>query len=160
VTPAAVVSINVNPVTATVPLGINPGFTAQGIFTDGSAQDLTSSAHWSSAAPGVATVSNSSGSGGLTTTLGGGSTTIAATLGSVAGTANLAVTTAILAAIQISPQSPSVAFGVSEQFSATGIYSDGTTADISASVTWISSSPAVATMSNSSLGLAVSADAG
>jgi len=162
VTPAAVVSIAVNPATAAVPLGINQAFTAQGTFTDGTIQDVTNSAHWSSSAPDVATVSNSPGASGLATSLGSGSTMITATLTSVPGTASLTVTTAVLAAIEISPPSPSVVPGGTIQFTATGIFTDGSSADVTASVTWASSTATVATISNfaGSQGLATGTGAG
>ena len=150
VTPAAVLSITVNPASATTPLGLNQAFTAQGTFTDGSTQDVTSSAHWSSSAPSVATVSNTAGSNGMATSTGSGTTVISATSGSVSGSGNLTVATAILAAIQISPQSPSIPTGSTEQFTATGLYTDGTTANITTSATWTSSSATVATISNAS----------
>lgn len=150
VTPAAVVSITVNPASATTPLGLNKAFTAQGTFTDGSTQDVTGSAHWSSSAPTVATVSNTAGNNGMATSTGSGTTVISATSGSVSGSGNLTVATAILAAIQISPQSPSIPTGSTEQFTATGLYTDGTTANITTTATWTSSSATVATISNAS----------
>ncbi len=162
VTPASVVSITVSPATAAIPLGMNQTFTAVGAFTDGSTQDVTNSAHWSSSVPSVATVSNSSGSSGMATSTGSGSTVINATLGTVSGSGNLTVTNAILAAIEVNPQSPSIPIGGSQQFMATGLYTDGSTANITTSVTWASSSPTVAAVGNTpgSIGLATSADSG
>jgi trimeric autotransporter adhesin len=162
VTPASVVSIAVSPATAAIPFGMNQTFTAVGTFTDGSKQDVTNSAHWSSSVPSVATVSNTSGSSGMATSTGSGSTVINATLGTVTGSGNLTVTTAILAAIEVNPQSPSISIGGSQQFTATGLYTDGSTANITTSVTWASSSATVATIGNTpgSLGLVTSASSG
>jgi trimeric autotransporter adhesin len=162
VTPASVVSITVSPATAAIPLGLTQAFTALGAFTDGSTQDVTNSAHWSSSVPSVATVSNTAGINGVATSTGSGSTVITATSGSVAGSRNLTVTTAVLAAIEVSPQSPSIAIGGVEQFTATGLYTDGTTSNITTSVAWASSSAIVATISNASgsQGLATSAGLG
>jgi len=57
-----------------------------------------------------------------------------------------------LSSIEITPASPAnLTVGLTEQFTATAIYSDGTTADISAKVTWVSSAPNVATISSSGL---------
>ena len=158
VTPATVISITVSPANAAIPLGVNQTFTALGTFTDGSTQDVTNSAHWSSSVPSVATVSNTPGSGGLATSTGLGSTLIGATSGSATGSANLMVTSGILAAIEISPQSPTISIGVSQPFTAMGLYTDGSTANITTSVTWASSSPTVATISNTagSQGMATS----
>jgi hypothetical protein len=52
----------------------------------------------------------------------------------------------VLASLQISPTNPSVAAGLTQKFTATGKFSDGSTRDMTASVTWASSSPSVATI--------------
>ena len=147
---------------AAIPLGSSQSFSALGTFSDNSTQDVTNSAHWSSSVPGVATVSNTVGSNGTASATGSGGTIIAATLGSVTGSASLTVTSPVLVAIEISPQNPSISIGSSQQFSATGIYSDGSTATLTASSLWASSSAAVATIGNSagSQSLAVSAGLG
>jgi hypothetical protein len=162
VTPASVVSIVVSPATAAIPLGMNQTFTAVGTFTDGSTQDITNSVHWSSSVPNVATVSNTSGSSGMATSSGSGSAVIRARSGTVTGSGNLTVTNAILAAIEVNPQSPSIPIGGSQQFTATGLYTDGSSANITTSVTWASSSATVATIGNTSgsIGLATSASSG
>jgi hypothetical protein len=148
VTPVSVVSIVVNPASVAIPIESNQAFTAAGTFTDGSTQDLTNSVHWSSSGPNVATVSDTPGSNGMTTSDASGSSVISATLGTVSGSCNLTVTNATLTAITVSPQTPSILIGSVQQFTATGLYSDGTTADLTATVTWASSTAAVATMSN------------
>lgn len=51
-----------------------------------------------------------------------------------------------LTRITVTPANPKIAAGKNQQFTATGTYSNGTTADLTASVTWASSSPAVATI--------------
>src|SRR5581483_3656965 len=77
------VSIGVSPATASIGPGATQQFTATGIYSDGSTDDLTTSVTWSSSDPGVATISNLAGSQGLATGVGAGSTTIAAGAGSV-----------------------------------------------------------------------------
>jgi len=162
VTSASVVSITAGPSAAVIPLGLNQQFTAVGTFSDGSTQDVTSAAHWSSSVPGAATVSNTPGSNGIAASTGGGTTVIAATLGGMTGSGNLTVSTATLTAIEISPQGPSILFGGTEPFTATGEYSDGTVANITTIATWASSSATVATISNTpgSQGLGASAGSG
>ncbi len=51
-----------------------------------------------------------------------------------------------LASINVTPANPSVALGLTQQFSATGTYSDGTSRDISTSVAWSSASAGVASI--------------
>ena len=70
--------------------------------------------------------------------------------------------TVTLSSIAITPASPSIAPGTTEQFTATGTYSDYTIKNITTSVTWSSSDTTVATISNTagSNGLVTSSGAG
>jgi hypothetical protein len=72
------------------------------------------------------------------------------------------VSSAILAAIVVNPQNPSISIGGQEQFVATGLYTDGTSADVTSAVTWASSAATVATIGNANgaQGLATSAGSG
>ncbi len=79
------VSIAVTPVNPSISVGTPQQFAATGTYSDGSHQDLTNSATWSSTSPGVATIN----SGGLATGVSVGSTTIQAALGSINGSTTL-----------------------------------------------------------------------
>jgi uncharacterized protein YjdB len=50
---------------------------------------------------------------------------------------------------------PTVTVGAIQQFTATGTYSDGTSRDITAQISWSSSNPAVATVTASGLAATV-----
>ena len=58
-----------------------------------------------------------------------GATTITATSGLIFGTAALTVTPAVLVSIGVSPVTASIAAGHTQQFTATGTYSDLSTAE-------------------------------
>jgi len=58
--------------------------------------------------------------------------------------------TKTLVSIAVTPANPSIAVGATQQFKATGTYSDNSTNDLTASVTWSSSNTSAATISNSS----------
>jgi Bacterial Ig-like domain (group 2) len=162
VTSAALVSIAINPQTSTVTLGTTQQFTATGTFTDGTTQDLTQSGHWSSTVVSVATISNTTDTAGLASTLGTGTTTIGISSGAISATATLVVNPAALVSIAINPQAPTIALGTTQQFTATGTYTDGTAQDLATVVTWNSSSATVAIISNAagSYGLATSSGQG
>jgi len=165
VTPAQLVSIAVTPPSPSITLGSTQQFTATGTFTDSSTQNITTSVTWSSGFVSVATISNAAGSEGLATSVSAGTTTITATdpVTSINGTASLTVTTVVtLTSIAVTPPNPSIALASTQQFMATGTFSDSTTQDITTSVTWSSSDSAVATVSNAggSKGLATSVAAG
>ena len=159
---ATLQSITVTPPTASIAAGTTQQFTATGHFSDGSSQNITTTSTWTSSNTAAATVSNASGSQGLATAVAAGSATITATSGSVSGSGALTVTPAVLVSISISPQSPTITVGSTQQFTATGKFSDNSTQDITTSVTWNSDTPSVATISNTagSQGLATAIAAG
>ena len=148
VTAAALESIDVAPVAPSIAQGTQLQFSAQGNYTDGSTQDLTSEVTWSSSNTGVATISNAAGSRGLASGASMGSTTILAALATVGASVELEVTAAALDSIDVTPENPSVPAGASHGFRALGRFSDGGTQDITDLVTWSSSDPTVATISN------------
>jgi hypothetical protein len=149
----AIVSLSVSPTASTIPLGTMQPFQATATYTDGSTQDLTASANWSSSAPGVAMV-NATGSA---TTLSMGSTTISATSSGASAGAVLTVTAALPVSLAVSPQSSSIAFGAQQQFQAFLTYSDGTVQNVTNVVNWTSTVPAVATVNSTGLATAVAA---
>jgi hypothetical protein len=56
-----------------------------------------------------------------------------------------------LMSLAIAPQNPSLSFGRTQQFTAMGTYTDGSTKDITGTATWNSAAPAVATISSTGL---------
>ena len=162
VTNATLVSIEVSPSPSQAADGTTAQFTATGLYTDNSTQDLTTQVTWASSDGAVATVSNAAGSNGLATTASVGSTTVSATSGGVTGETTLTVTDATLVSIEVSPAAPSIANGLTQEFTATGLYTDNSTQDLTTQVTWASSDGAVATVSNAagSNGLATTASVG
>src|SRR5207237_9612068 len=123
-------------------------FTSTGTFTDSRAQDITRPVQWSSSNTGVATISNASGTQGLATSVTTGSTTITATSGTVNGSTTLTVTAATLTSITVTPANPSIAMGTTQQFKATGTFSDNSTQDLTTTAVWSSDNTGVATISN------------
>ena len=136
VTDATLISIQVTPVNPAAALGTTRQFTATGIFSDNSVQNLTEQVDWSTSDGSVASVSNTAGSRGLATPAAIGATLVSATLDGVTGRTDFAVTEAFLVSIQVTPSNPSIPNGMTLQLSATGIYSDHTTQDLTQQVTW------------------------
>ena len=108
---------------------------------------------WASSDTATASISTA----GLATGAGTGATDITATDPSslVQGTAVLTVTPATLVSITVSPVADSIAQGKTEQFTATGTYSDLSTENLTDSVTWASSDTATATVSTTGLATGV-----
>ena len=135
-------SIAVTPANPTIPAGTNQQFTATGTYSDASTADLTASVTWASATPAAATIS----AAGLAHGVAIGTSSISATLGAVSGSTTLTVSAPTLASIAVTPANPTIPAGTNQQFTATGTYSDASTADLTASVTWASATPAAATI--------------
>ncbi len=136
-------SIQVTPANPNLTVGQTQQFTATGTYSDGSTKSLTSSANWLSSNTSVATISTS----GLATAVAAGTSTITATFGTVSGTTTLTVPTATLVSIAVTPPTASVAPpNGTQQFTATGTYSDNSTKDLTATATWSTSNAAVATV--------------
>ena len=84
-------SITVTPVDSSILTGALQQFTATGIYSDGSTQNLSSQVTWTSSTTAVATINNTSG---LAMGISTGLTTISATLAGVAGSTTLTVLSA------------------------------------------------------------------
>lgn len=149
------VSIAISPSSATIFTGNTAQFTATGTFQDGSTKDVSTLATWSSSSASVATISTS----GLATGVAAGSTTLTATLNGVSGAASVTVrsSTATLSSITVTPGTAILSVGATQQYVATGTYSDGSTQTLTTSVTWTSSSTSAATIAASGLATGVAA---
>jgi trimeric autotransporter adhesin len=127
--------------------------TATGTYADGSSADLTALVTWSTSANTVATVNAT----GAITGLLAGTAMITATLNSVSQSTTAAVTAPTISSISVTPEGLTLPLGISQQYTASAIYSDGTTADLTSGVTWSSSSAAVTTINSTGLASMLSA---
>jgi len=146
VTAAALQSIAVTPSSPSVASGLQQQFTATGTYTDGTLANVAIT--WSSSTSTVAAVSSSTGTA---TALAQGSTTISAAFGPVVGSTLLTVQPAILESITVAPNGVSLGLNGTEQFTATGNYSDGSTGAITTPVTWTSAQPQVVSVGTTGL---------
>ncbi len=137
---ATVVSLDVTPSTAAVGIQGNVAFRAVVTLSDASTQDVTETADWSSSDPSIATVS-----GGVAVGLRPGTVTLGAAAGGRYGQATLTVSSATLVSIAVTPANATIGIGTQLAFQATGTFSDGSTADVSASAVWTSTDAGVAT---------------
>jgi uncharacterized protein YjdB len=147
----ALVSISVTPASPSIAPGTAQQFIATGTYTDNSTQNLTSSVSWSSSNSAVASVSTTSPTKGLALAAAAGSTTITATSGYVSGSATLTVTSAAATSIVVSPLSPNLPLGLTQQFTAMATFDDGTSQDVTGVATWKSSSTSIAAITVSGL---------
>lgn len=137
----------------TLAAGLTGQLAASGTYSDGTIRNVTHDAHWSSSDPGIATVSLT----GLVTAVTPGTATLTGTLDGQSATLLVTVTNATLKpnGLTITVPPLTLAAGLSSQLTASGAYSDGTSTDVTASVQWSSSDPAIATVSLTGLVTAV-----
>ena len=148
---AKLLSIVVKPAKTSVTKGTMIQFTATGKFSDNTTQDITSSVTWKSSNTKVASISPA---GIATAGVKQGTTTVTASFGGKRGSAKLTVTVPKLVSITITPSETYLSKGMTQQFTATGNYSDKTTQDITSSVKWNSSNTKVVAINRSGLATA------
>jgi hypothetical protein len=146
VTSASIASLTITPVDPSLAKGLSSQFALSGIFSDGSSQDLTFDAVWSSTAPEVASVSNHDSDRGLAHAIAIGTATISAMFDNVRATTQLTVTRVVLQTITITPANGSLLSLSTSSLTATGNYSDGSTVDLTGTVVWSSSRSDIASV--------------
>lgn len=156
VTAATLKLINVSPAALSLALGDTKLLHATGVYTDGTELDLTALATWTSSDNNVVTVSNAAGNQGRTTSVSTGMATITVAYKGVTTTVPVSVSTATLTNIVIAPADPTIQFRTggggppggrnTKQLTATALYSDGSTSDVTALAAWTSATPSVATV--------------
>jgi uncharacterized protein YjdB len=99
---------------------------------------------WKSSKPSVASIRSS----GIAHGKKSGSATISASTSGVTGTVTLAVGTGTLVSLAITPTAATASLGTTQQFAATGSFSDGSSQDITLNSHWSSSAASVATVAN------------
>src|SRR5436190_2215537 len=152
-------SIQVTPTSMSIGTGSVQQFTATAHLSDGSSKDITSTVLWDSSDANIATIS----SDGMATGFGPGTVSITAQSSiSLKSSATLTVSGAAvnLSSIVVSPAASSLPVNSSQQFTATGNYTDGSSADLTSLVTWSSTPATIATVSASGLVNGVAAGSG
>ena len=138
-------AIAIAPTTGTLPLGISQRFVATGTYADGHTADVSDAVTWTSSAPAVADIG---AAGGLADALTLGTTTITATSGSISGTLSLNTIAATIQSLVVAPATLQTGVGITRRFTATGTFSDGSVADVTASATWATQIAGIASVSN------------
>ncbi|WP_167753510.1 Ig-like domain-containing protein [Aliivibrio fischeri] len=155
VTAAALESIQITPAVVSLAKGNSQQYTAMGFYSDETSRELTQEVSWRSSAIAVATISEQ----GMAVGVDVGETIISAVKdGVISNRVNLIVNEAVLESIIISPVNASIIKGSTLQHAATGIYSDGTSQELTQEVSWRSSDTSIAIISE--VGVAVGVDVG
>jgi uncharacterized protein YjdB len=146
-------SLSLTPANPSIPINTTQQLTATGTYADGSTRDLTALVTWSSSTVANATVDVS----GLVKGVAAGSASVTASLGSVSQSTTVTVTAPTITSISVTPEDLTLPIGISEQYTASAIYSDGSIQDLVSGVTWSSSTTSVATIDSNGLATIIAA---
>jgi hypothetical protein len=150
VTSPRLTSITVTPANPSIAKGTSVQLSANCSFSDGTNEDCTGEANWTSAKNSIGQVSNLPGSEGLVTGLQVGSISIIATFQGVQESTKVTVTSPALTLLTVTPANPTITDGTTLQMMATAVFSDGTTQNVTSEVDWTSSNKNVAHIISSS----------
>lgn len=128
--------LGITPGTLTIGQQMQVQYRATGSFSDGTMQDVSSTAAWSLTNGAVASID---ASGLLDATSTAGSTDVLADLDVASAGVSLTVGNFTLSSITVTPATPSLHLGQTQQFTATANYSDASTGNITTLVNWQSS---------------------
>jgi uncharacterized protein YjdB len=183
VNPATLQSIVLLPANTSIVAGTTQQFVAMGTFSNNTTRDVSALTAFSSATPAVATINATSGlSGAAATGVAVGTTVITGKSGALSASTNLTVTAVptippvvippvvtppivipptpvpvTLVSLAVTPQTATLQIGASRGLLVTATYSDNTTADVTGASTYVSATPAVATVASSGVIMGVAA---
>ena len=144
---ATIKSIVITPARTSIPKGSSIQLTATATLSDGTTADVTKTSLWTTSHPEYATVNAT----GLAQGVGLGASNMAAKNGAITGATILTITPGAapnptVTSIAVTPANVSLAPTATLQYAAIATLSNGTTSDITSTVTWSSSSNATATI--------------
>jgi len=139
-------TLNVAPTSIFLTIGDSKQFIASGTTVDGDSKDVTTTAKWSSSSAAIASVG-----AGLVKATASGKATITASQDGVSNTAGIIVNTSTLSSIEVSGSTNTINGGQTLQLTATAIFQDGRTEEITNQASWTSDSSTVATVSSTGL---------
>ncbi len=156
ITPSIITALNITPHTDSIAVGATMQFHVNALMSDGTSNELTNdnTISWTSSDTTIATIVSSAAiNNGLATGISIGGAIIKATTlvdnQPIEATATLNVSASRLVSISVSPSE--VHFATANETAtlvATGHYSDGTTQDITAQVSWSGQDTSIATVIN------------
>ncbi|TON02620.1 hypothetical protein CGH67_21445, partial [Vibrio parahaemolyticus] len=139
-----------------IPKGRHQGFVAIGTFDDGSQEDVTTDVTWDTTTTTVASINPSGVAKGLSV----GHTNISASITTHDGrplnsnVIDLEVTDAELVNFWLTPANQNLPLGATGSITATGLYTDGTTASLSDVVSWSTTPTGIVSIDASLVGTA------
>ncbi len=146
VTSAKLVSFAVTPTNTFVPKNQNIKLTATGTYDDGTTKDISSLVSWSVDTTNIASISASGVmSNSWTGTSGIKVVNVTAALDGISHSSVISITVATITSLYVNPSTITVNPSTNQNVTVNANFSDGSTVDVTTSVTWQTTNSAVAT---------------
>jgi uncharacterized protein YjdB len=139
-------SLSISQSSATISVGMTLRVRLDAEFDDGTSRDVSNEATWTTSNAAVASVA-----GPAITAESQGTATITAAFGDQTATVAITVSAAALTGIQVTPGNAVTALGLTRQFTATGVFGDGTNRNITEQITWAATPGTIATITPTDL---------
>jgi len=139
---ATLLEIQVSPLEEELPNGLTLQYSAKGVYDNGQITPIDDDVVWSSTNTTIATIEQT----GLAQAIIVGDVNISASFEGVTAQTPLYVTTATILRLEITPRSLVEPAGTSGQLTATAIYSDASTENVTTQVTWKSTDSLIASV--------------
>ena len=150
-------TVSVTPASATLASGETRTFSASASFAAAvGSLDLAEKAAWASSNPTAWVIDPVTGIATAQFVASPANVTVTAMYRGISGTATVTVNPPSVLAISVSPGSVSRPAGLTQQFTAAGLFSDGTSAELTSGITWSSNNASVTIGASTGLATAVS----
>lgn len=136
-------TLEITPSSDSLAAGQSRQFALTGHYSDGSTQDLTVDAAWTSSVPVVASLENGLPNAGHALALSAGDTLVRGTFALQHAEAALHVTPAVAVQVLVTPSALQLPLAVEQPLVATATFTDASVHDVTSQCAWASSDPAV-----------------
>ena len=153
VTEVTLTHLTVSPASADVVVGAYGTLHATAYYSDGSSSDVTNMASWQTNDSSIVKIGSGTFLPGFGYAAAAGEATITTNFGGIQVQTPIKVSNATLQSIQVSPSTLEIPNGANGQFSAIGLFSDGSKHDVTLLAHWSSSDPNIAVIDERSTGL-------
>ncbi|WP_413586122.1 PA14 domain-containing protein [Bdellovibrio sp. HCB274] len=140
-------SLQISPSQITMLAATQKNLKVIGTYNDGSTQDLTQTAVWSSSDNSKLSVDTTSNKG-LVNAISGGTANVMAEVGSVTTTRAITVSSSSVSSISLSPALLNGSLGVGQNIRAMAVLSDGSLTDVTGSAAWALSDASIASFTS------------
>ena len=151
---AVVESLQITPQNPSVPVGIEGQFTATAFYSDNTIKDVTQSANWQVDDYSIITVIPNGNSAGYAKALAEGTSQLSVKFSGLTANTLISVTPAKLDAISLTPSMAETPAGTSLQYQLFGVFSDGTSHDLTTFAHYQTSDNAIASIDSQGLATA------